>query len=198
MRGCRISHLAITTFCWLPPESAPTGISRPAVLMASSPTMSSISRCSAARSMTPAFDSRSSAAKDRFSRTVIGSMRPSVLRSSGISAMPMRSSLAAEGLAMETGFPSTRICPERPRNTPKNASSSSRWPWPSRPPSPTTSPALTLSEMLSRRSTQDRLRASSTGVLAVDTEAGFGGKMWLYSRPIISSTTSLSLFDPAA
>ena len=27
--------------------------------------------------------------------------------------------------------------------------------------------------------------------------AGFGGKMWLYSRPIIISTTSLSVFVPA-
>ena len=35
IRGRRISHLAITTFCWLPPDSAPTGMSSPAVLIAS-------------------------------------------------------------------------------------------------------------------------------------------------------------------
>ena len=26
MRGSFISHLAITTFCWLPPDSVPTGV----------------------------------------------------------------------------------------------------------------------------------------------------------------------------
>ena len=42
MRGSAISHLAITTFCWLPPESEPTGMSMPSARMASSSIISSI------------------------------------------------------------------------------------------------------------------------------------------------------------
>ena len=147
--------------------------------------------------MMPPRDTRSSAAKDRFSRTDIGSISPSVLRSSGISAMPMPSRLARAGLAIETGLPSISTVPEQPRSTPKKASSNSRWPWPSSPPRPTTSPAPTDSEMSRSRSVQHRLRHSSTGLRAIEPGTGFGGKTWLYSRPIIISTTSLSDFVPA-
>ena len=42
------------------------------------------------------------------------------------------------------GWPSIRTSPSTPRSTPKSASSSSRWPWPSRPPRPTISPLPTL------------------------------------------------------
>ena len=48
MRGWLISHLAMTTFCWLPPESEPTAMSVPAVRMASSLIISSISCVSSA------------------------------------------------------------------------------------------------------------------------------------------------------
>ena len=45
------------------------------------------------------------------SRTVIGSISPSVLRSSGISAMPIRAALRGRGLAIVTGLPSIRSSP---------------------------------------------------------------------------------------
>ena len=120
--------------------------------------------------MMPPRDSRSSAAKDRLSRTDIGSISPSVLRSSGISAMPMRVGFRApRGLAMrhrlavDQHLAATRRC-----STPNSASSSSRWPWPSRPPRPTTSPARDrAARCRCSRSVQDRLRTSSTGGLSV-------------------------------
>src|ERR1051325_11663813 len=55
-------------------------MSSPAVLMASRRTISSMSSSSLSRSMMPRCATRSSAAKERFSRTVIGSMSPSVFR----------------------------------------------------------------------------------------------------------------------
>ena len=88
--GLVISHLAMTTFCWLPPDKVPTGTAVPSVLIPSSAIISSIALLSAARSMRPTRDSCDSEAKERLSRTDIGSIRPSVLRSSGISAMPSR------------------------------------------------------------------------------------------------------------
>ena len=99
-------------------------MSVPAVLMASSRIISSIRRSSAARSMMPPRDRRSSEAKERLSRTDIGSISPSVLRSSGISAMPILPLFAAWGCRSTTGLPSIRISPVRPRSTPKSASSS--------------------------------------------------------------------------
>ena len=46
----------------------------------------------------------------------------------------------------------------RPRSTPNSASSSSFWPWPSRPPSPTISPRPTVSETPCSRFSQARSR----------------------------------------
>ena len=83
----------------------------------------------------------SSAAKVRLSRTDIGSIRPSVLRSSGISAMPMSAFLASfagcgrHRLARRPG--SRRVTP---RSAPNSASSISICPCPSRPPRPRISP----------------------------------------------------------
>ena len=56
--------------------------------------------------------------------------------------MPIAVALGARaGWRSTTGLPSIRTSPVTPRSTPNSASSSSRWPWPSRPPRPTTSPA---------------------------------------------------------
>ena len=127
----------------------------------------------------------------------MGSISPSVLRSSGISAMPMRLDFAARGLEMGTVLPSISSSPLTPFSTPNSASSSSRWPWPSRPPRPTTSPARAESEISRRRLVQERLRISRIGGLSLAASAGLGGKTWLYSRPIIISTTSSSVLVPA-
>ena len=87
----------------------------------------------------------------RLSATDIGSISPSVLRSSGTSAMPMSRALAWAGDPGRTARPLTVIAPVTPRSTPKSASSSVFWPWPSSPPRPTISPAPTSSEISSRR-----------------------------------------------
>ena len=76
----------------------------------------------------------------------------------------MRFALAACGLDGEAGAPATRISPETPRRTPNSASSNSRWPCPSRPPRPTTSPASAVNEMSRSRSVQLRFLTSSSGV----------------------------------
>jgi hypothetical protein len=57
------------------------------------------------------------AAKDRLSRTDMGSISPSVLRSSGISAMPISGALAVRGPLMVRRTPSISTSPETPRNT---------------------------------------------------------------------------------
>ena len=200
MRGSIISHLAMTTFCWLPPDSAPTGMSMPAVRIASSRIISSIGRAlGGAVDDAGLATSRSSAAKERLSRTDIGSISPSVLRSSGISAMPMLSALAPpRGLAMRDGLAvdqdlagdAAQHAEERQQQFAlalaveaaeaddlAGAGRSARCPSAGR----------------SRRGCGPRAPAACRS----GTGAGLGGKTWLYSRPIISSTTSLSVLVPA-
>ena len=101
---------------------------------------------------------------------------------------------AAAGLPIVTGLPSTSTSPDSRAARRTSASSSSRWPWPSRPPRPTTSPALTRKRDVVQPVGPARacgLRAPAALPLGVG--AGLGGKTWLYSRPIISSTTSSSV-----
>ena len=134
-------------------------------------------RSSASGSMMPRCESTVKRGEGQVVRTDIGSISPSVLRSSGISAMPMLSRLAARRAGDRDAAahrPEPR--PYMPRSTPNKASSSSRWPWPSRPPRPTTSPAPTLSEMSFSRSVQDKSRHSSTGARPDRRRGGFWRK----------------------
>ncbi len=111
---------------------------------------------------------------------------------------PTLASLALLGLWIVAGPPSIRISPERPRSTPNSASRSSRWPCPSRPPRPTTSPGRMANEISLSRFVQERFLVSRIGGLSAGTGSGFFGKTWLYSRPIIISTTSSSVLVPAS
>ena len=89
--------------------------------------------------------------------------------------MPLRSWPRA-GWRSATGLPSiSDRRPSTPRSTPKSASSSSRWPWPSRPPRPTTSPAPTASEMSLSRSAPRKVRAPRAPASRRSARAGFGG-----------------------
>ncbi len=199
MRGSRISHLAITTFCWLPPDSAPTGMSVPAVRIASSLITSSISARFGAAIDDAAVAKRSRAAKERLSRTDMGSISPSVLRSSGISAMPTPSALAGAGYRSSPARRRSAGCRLAPRRTPNSASSSSRL--------ALAVEAAEADDLAGPHSKRDVLAGgpSRTGC-APPAPAfgrrrrarGLGGKTWLYSRPIIISTTSLSVLVPAS
>ena len=92
--------------------------------------------------------------------------------------MPMPSALAAAGWSMRDRLAvdqrSRRV---QPRSTPNSASSSSRWPWPSSPPRPTTSPGRTDSEMSFSRSVQLTGRGtSSTGAASLPARGGLRRK----------------------
>ena len=137
--------------------------------------MASMALASALRSTMPPLDKRSSDAKLRLAPTDSGSISPSVLRSSGISAMPLRVAFASLGEPSVTARPSTSTSPLVPRSTPNSARRSSRWPCPSSPPSPTISPGLSAKEMPDKRSPQPRFLTSSTGGVATSRSGGFGG-----------------------
>ena len=194
MRGRVRSHLPITTFCWLPPESEPTGPSRLGALMLSSWTISLTARSSARRSTSPKRPKRCMAAKTRLSRTDMGNIRPSALRSSGMRAMP--ASPLLRGPAREMGLPKASTWPVTPMSAPKRASSSSRCPCPSRPPRPTTSPGRTVKQMSLRWLAQERWRTRSAGCSGRGRMER-GGNTLRTSRPIIISTISLALLLPA-
>lgn len=75
-RGSVATHLASTTFCWLPPDSWRTRCSPPLARIPKRSIMSAASLASLPRSMTKARDMRSRSASETFSRIVIGRMRP--------------------------------------------------------------------------------------------------------------------------
>ena len=158
--------------------------------------MSPIAASSACRSIRPKRLNWSMAAKDRLSRSDIGIISPSVLRSSGMSAIPPPGRLVLRGLESITALPLTATDPPTPVRAPNSANRRSRWPWPSSPPSPTTSPGRTSKSMFLRRPAHDRFVTLRTGGW-VDFWAGRGGNTLFTSRPIIISMISLGLLLPA-
>ena len=88
--------------------------------------------------------------------------------------MPMPLALRARaGWRWRRGLPSISTSPVTPRSTPNSASSSSRWPWPSSPPRPTTSPARTLQRdvLAGGRSSRD-CAPRATGGSSLGARAG--------------------------
>ena len=81
--GGATSQRPSATFCWLPPESSRTGVSRDAVFTASASTRRAASRRSAARSRNPFRDTRASEASVRLANTGRSSTTPWRRRSSG-------------------------------------------------------------------------------------------------------------------
>ena len=147
--------------------------------------------------MMPCGAMRSKAAKERFSPTVIGSISPSVLRSSGMSAMPMRAR-AWVGLGMRASRPATST---RAAEVAQDAEEREQ--------------ELALALAVEAAEADDLAAADVEGDVAQAVGPGEaagrrgpvsgssaravrGGKTWLYSRPIIISTTSWSDLVPAA
>ena len=80
--------------------------------------------------------------------------------------MPSRPVSAWRGLAMRAGLPQSSTLPVA-RPAPNSAWKSSRWPWPCRPPTPSTSP--------SRRSKLDAGEAAAAGEVAHAQRDAVGG-----------------------
>ena len=85
--------------------------------------------------------SRSRIESATLASTLCSSTRPCRSRSSGTSARPC--AIASRGFAMSTGSPLTRISPDVFGSMPNSTRASALRPLPSRPATPTTSPAWT-------------------------------------------------------
>jgi len=143
-RGSVNSPLPITTFCWLPPESAETGTLGEETLIARSRIVPATALLSPARPMTPQRAKREMLAMLRFSLTDRRAMMPSRWRSSGTNTRPrsMRSAMLEPVMSASASL----IRPEMARLAPIRHSKSSDRPAPSSPYMATISPARTESE----------------------------------------------------
>ena len=101
--GSVASHLASTTFCWLPPLSVPASVSSAAALTSSRLSQMRAAAFSRAEVMKPSDDSFSRIASVVLRATDESSTSPCLRRSSGTSASP--SSIAAAGLRFGTLVP---------------------------------------------------------------------------------------------
>src|SRR5690606_23197434 len=135
------SHLASTTFCWLPPDSVFTVSAIRAYLTWSRTAQSRERLRSAPRSIRPP-----RTVLPRPVRPMLRSMdmfitSPWARRSSGTSARP--AAIAVEGAPLVRGRPSTSTSPASQRSTPNTARATSVRPAPTSPARPTISPRRT-------------------------------------------------------
>ena len=142
--GWRPSHLASTTFCWLPPDSMDTGsVSRPYLTLSRTAQSAAKLRSADAR-MIPALRSAASEARATFCWMDISMTRPCWRRSSGTKPIP------AVMAAVGDPFRSRRLPavtePASYRSMPKIARATSLRPAPTSPASATISPARTSNE----------------------------------------------------
>ena len=141
--GRRESSRASTTFCWLPPESAEAARSGSGgrTSKASRSSLASALMCLHDTSRGPSPGGAASrSTRARFSARVMSGTKPRPWRSSGMMLMPQRRSRRGGALAMSS--PSSRISPSQ-RADPVRPSISARWPLPSTPAIPSTSPERT-------------------------------------------------------
>ncbi len=157
--GCNSSHRPMTTFCWLPPLSWPTGVSMLEVLIA----RSRIVRSASALRRRPLIIGsiglatiEARLASPTLKARLFAKISPSARRSSGTKPKPARTAWA--GLRGAKRLPSSVISPRSGRSAPNRRRASSLRPAPTRPPSPSTSPfrrskliSLTLGARPSRR-----------------------------------------------
>ena len=144
--------------------------------------------------MMPPRESRSSDAKERLSRDRHRQHQPLGLAVLGDqrhadAAAPWRRA----GWRSRPACRRSAISPVTPRSTPNSASSSSRWPCPSRPPRPTISPARTRQrDVAAAGRAQDRSRTSSTGgaVGSAPAAASAGRRGCIRGRSSCSTTSS--------
>src|SRR5471032_909776 len=97
------SHFPSTTFCWLPPDSVPTGASRSLALSRRRLPQSAASVFSLRDEINPCLTRRPSTVKDALRAMLSSSARPCARRSSGTSANPART--AACGRPSCNGLP---------------------------------------------------------------------------------------------
>ena len=131
MRGAVMSALAMTTFCWLPPDREVMPMEADSALTRTSSMPLEISASSCFRLTWKRWVSVLRAASDILRPTLMSWTRPSAWRSSGTRTMPsaMRSAMGAR----VTSLPSRRIWPAAGRWRPARVSSSSVRPAPMRP-----------------------------------------------------------------
>ena len=140
--GLQLSHLASTTFCWLPPDRLVIeSLSLPILMCSAAFSRSNCARCRAWSSRPWRISSRHETIVP-FSRIDISLMMPFSLRLRGTYARP--SCLACQVDVMRTGFPQSLISPALTVSAPKTAENSSLLPSPSRPVTPKTSPAYAV------------------------------------------------------
>ena len=162
--GWIASHLASTTFCWLPPD-------RKRASCSSERARSSTERASSCTLTVPGSRRRCLPPSDRSASSVLSrigwaSARPSSLRSSVMKPMPAL--IPARG-PRPTGLPSTSTVPALALSAPNSARASSVRPEPWSPARPTISPARTSIETSSRTAVltpaaRSRTSPSSSGV----------------------------------
>ena len=146
--GWVLSHFASTTFCWLPPDRNRTSCSGPWAL-------SSVTAASSLLLMMPGVERRLRGditvrtASIMLSAIDCASASPSTLRSSVMKPRPAR--IAWRGWRNLLGLPSISTVPLSTGSAPKIARATSVRPEPTRPASPTISPART-SKLTSRSS----------------------------------------------
>ncbi len=134
-RGRAASHLAMTTFCWLPPDRKRTSWPVPREVSRTRSSSSARARASGGRSRagTALVTSRT------LSRTDWRSASPSALRSSLTSAIPAR--IACRGRRGRSRLPPTVISPAVNGSAPNRARARALRPEPWSPPTPRISPA---------------------------------------------------------
>ena len=189
MRLSASNHLAITIFCWLPPENAPARVHSARRSIPMRTKTRSTAADSAAPSISRPRRKRSTIGIDTLCLPLSCRNRPSVLRSSGTRLMPICARTASAGDCSTIGRPSTRSVPPCTSAIPKQARNSSSWPMPCRPATPRISPAF--NENVPRLSLAPACRsvAPSTSPPRAGGVLRRVGKACASSRPAIIAMT---------
>ena len=183
-RGSVASHLAMTTFCWLPPLIVVAAMSRAPVFTWSRAAHGPLVRVSAPAVRTPAVLRPRRITDATLRATEPWMTSPCLRRSSGTKAMPART--AARGSCRLTGLPASRTEPASYASTPKTARAISLRPAPTSPARPTISPART--SKLTSWKTPPRSRPSTWRTTSPTGATVFGNRSPT-SRPTILATS---------
>ena len=183
--GLRPSHLASTTFCWLPPESMDTGsLSLPYLILSRDAQSAAIARSAEAR-MSPPCRSLPSEASATFCCTDMSMTSPCWRRSSGTNPTP--AAIAPVGEPRRSRCPRSVTAPASYRSMPKIARATSLRPDPTSPARATISPARTVKEM--SVNTPSRVSRSTVSSGSPGATCSPGGRS-ASSRPTMARTRS--------
>src|SRR4051812_2279298 len=182
------SHLARTTFCWLPPDRVLTVSAIRAYFTWSLTAQSRERLRSAPRSMRPALTVVRSPVRPMLRSMDMSITRPWARRSSGTRARP--AAIAVDGAPLTRLLPPTETCPASQRSMPNTARATSVRPAPTSPARPTISPCLTSKETsVKTPSRVSRLTVSATSPARTSC-LGYSSSR---SRPTIRRTRSSSV-----